>query len=383
MEISYASYARRVLEFLRANFCCVTILTFRKRLFQDLNEDTALLLADGKAQGGGAFYVRDLEDLMTLRYLDFDKDHKIFDSKQMDAVAIARGERRIIEHLLPESPRLLYESLRACDQVCSLAHLADVGIGYVTGANEFFHMDPDSAARWEIPQTYLRPAVRRGRSLKGVRFTATDWSEGLKDGETAYLLHIDRNTRIFGRLRDYLKSGEQAGVSSTYKCRNRSPWYTVPHVHEADAFLAVMSGAFPRMVANNAQAVATNSLHVVRLLPEANISSAELAILWQTSLTRLSAEIQGHSLGGGMLKLEPTEAERVLLPLVRLNDGQVSSLSSAVDRLLRLGRDSSVQDLVDELLLVRSLGLSRRECAILKEAGCALQLRRQNRSAEQ
>jgi len=33
-----------------------------------------------------------------------------------------------------------------------------------------------------------------------------------------------------------------------------------------------------------------------------------LAALWQTLLTRLSAEIEGHALGGGMLKIEPSEA---------------------------------------------------------------------------
>lgn len=36
--------------------------------------------------------------------------------------------------------------------------------------------------------------------------------------------------------------------------------------------------------------------------------------IWDTSFVRLSCEIEGHPLGGGMLKLEPREAARVLLP---------------------------------------------------------------------
>ncbi len=36
--------------------------------------------------------------------------------------------------------------------------------------------------------------------------------------------------------------------------------------------------------------------------------------IWETSFVRLSCEIEGHPLGGGMLKLEPREAARVVLP---------------------------------------------------------------------
>ena len=39
-----------------------------------------------------------------------------------------------------------------------------------------------------------------------------------------------------------------------------------------------------------------------------------LTQIWETSFVRLSCEIEGHPLGGGMLKLEPREAARVLLP---------------------------------------------------------------------
>jgi hypothetical protein len=35
---------------------------------------------------------------------------------------------------------------------------------------------------------------------------------------------------------------------------------------------------------------------------------------WETPFFQLSAEIEGHPLGGGMLKLEPREAGRLLVP---------------------------------------------------------------------
>jgi hypothetical protein len=42
-------------------------------------------------------------------------------------------------------------------------------------------------------------------------------------------------------------------------------------------------------------------------------SISEIQKLWSRRLSRLSCEIEGHPLGGGMLKLEPREAGRVLL----------------------------------------------------------------------
>ena len=84
-------------------------------------------------------------------------------------------------------------------------------------------------------------------------------------------------------------------------------------MYQPDAFLSYMSGYTPRLVANDAEAVAPNTLHIVRLHEHVDSRTGPLTALWQTSLTKLSVEIEGHPLGGGMLKLEPTEAERVLV----------------------------------------------------------------------
>lgn len=46
-ELTYAVYAKPVLRFLKERFERVALLTFGKRLFAELSEDTLLLLADG------------------------------------------------------------------------------------------------------------------------------------------------------------------------------------------------------------------------------------------------------------------------------------------------------------------------------------------------
>jgi len=53
---------------------------------------------------------------------------------------------------------------------------------------------------------------------------------------------------------------------------------------------------------------------------------------WNTPLTRLSCELEGHPLGGGILKLEPREAASVVLPKSRAR-------TSCDQRLLNEGID--------------------------------------------
>jgi hypothetical protein len=56
----------------------------------------------------------------------------------------------------------------------------------------------------------------------------------------------------------------------------------------------------------------TNTLHGVTVAE--GVSAKALAVGFYNSLTMLSAELLARSYGGGVLKLEPTEAEALLIP---------------------------------------------------------------------
>src|SRR5262249_2391438 len=161
----------------------------------------------------------------------------------------------------------------------------------------------------------------------------------------------------------------------------RSPWYRVPHVHPPDAFLTYMSGHAPRLVSNTAGVVAPNSLHVLRLRPGTHLSGDALAALAYTSLTKLSAEIEGHSLGGGLLKLEPTEAERLLVPLPPHANGSLPGLAQELDDLIRGGNERAAADRADQVILQNGIGLSATDCRMLREAAGILRERRLPRGA--
>lgn len=379
MEICHAQYARPVLAYLARAFSSCTFLTFRKRLFPNLSQDTLLLLAEGKGiDCDGRFYVRDLANSGALTRLRRQQTRLLKRTAELHTDSISSGKRRVIEHLIPGKARDLYREIQQLPSVARLQELADIGIGYVTGANDYFHVAPETATRLKIPPSFLKQSVRRGRALNGLRFTNDDWQKLLKEGNASLFLHLKPTDRLTKTLRDYVSQGESAGIQNGFKCRNRNPWYCVPNVYLPDAFLSYMSGAMPRLVANDAGVYAPNSLHIVRLRNRNLLAPGALAAVWQTSLTRLSVELEGHAMGGGLLKLEPSEADSVLVA----NPTAISysdELLKQLDTLCRNGRERDAIAIADKQFLREKVGLSASDCALLREAAGALFQRRYSR----
>jgi len=166
-----------------------------------------------------------------------------------------------------------------------------------------------------------------------------------------------------------LEFGVKSNIPETYKCQARQPWYSVPNVYLGDAFLTYMSGNSPKLAANSVKAVASNSLHVVTLtrdlFSQANpVSPENLAALWRTSFTMLSAEVEGHAMGGGMLKLEPSEAEKVMLASPKQYPN--NAITEKLDSLLRNSQVDNALDYADKEILV-PLGLTHNDCIALRE----------------
>lgn len=378
-ELGHAAYARPVLEYLARSFGRVLLLTFREKLFPHLSQDVLLLLAEGwqeRAESVDHVALLDLQSAADLETLQLPYASKA----ALEVFSLISGRERLPLYWIPPAARELYRGLRDAPQTFRLGQLADVGIGYVTGNNDFFHLSPAQAEQWNIPQAFLKPAVRRGGALRGLRFTEADWNRAVQKGEAGFLLHIPPEAELPPGVRLYLQQGQINRVHQAYKCRVRQPWYSVPHVHRPDAFLTYMSGHTPHLVANEAGAVAPNSLHILRLKATAPLSAKALAALWQTSLTRLSVELEGHAMGGGMLKLEPGEAARAVLASPTDISG-LEALADELDSLLKKGRAEQAQALADQVILLEGLGLTQQEVTSLSGASQYLRLRRQRKLA--
>jgi hypothetical protein len=189
--------------------------------------------------------------------------------------------------------------------------VASIGIGYVSGANDFFHLRPSEAERWNIPSQFLHPSVRNGRAMPSSRVTASVVARWMRKDDPILLLRIPKVKALPRSVQRYLDTDAGKVARQAYKCRVRDPWYSVPDVQVPDFFLSYMSGVEPNLVRNDAHCTCTNSIHIVRLKdPRAKRHLAT----WGTEFVQLSCEIEGHPLGGGLLKLEPREACQIILP---------------------------------------------------------------------
>lgn len=316
-EIGHAPYAVPTLTALCDHFDQVRVIAIREKLFPELSEDAWLLYASGFGGRTDSIELSILE-----RFLPSSKVPKI--TKSVSLEAWRRAGHRLRRFLLSDGSLAAYQEFCGRPGVVRFADVASVGIGYVSGANDFFHLRPSEAKFHGLPNGVLRVTIRKAEQLPPVRVDAKSVRRWLDQDEPVLLLDLKGADELTLSLRRYLNSKRACEVRKGYKCRNRDPWYVVPDVRVPDAFLSYMSGARPVPVRNEAGCVCTNSVHAVITKSGHSVHSLQRA--WSHPLVDLSSELEGHPLGGGMLKLEPREAANVRLPIGNLRLTSFESL---------------------------------------------------------
>ncbi len=323
-EIGHAPYARPLLQFLTGHFKTVRVIAIKEKLFPELSEDVWIVHAEGFGESTEEilFSVHDRFSAETRR------DRA---ATRVSLAELTAANSRLRTFLLPERIRTLYHELRNSTATTELGKVARIGIGYVTGANDFFHLRPTSARFLKIPDEFLMPSVRNGRCLPKDSLTRLNVRNWIRADDACLLLRIRKDVKLPKAVVAYLESSAGVEARSAYKCRMRKPWYVVPDVRIPDAFLSYMIGEESQFVVNHAECTCTNSVHGIQLTN--GFSADKLAQQWKHPLVALSCEIEGHPLGGGMLKIEPGEATRVLVPKpsLRVSGSERDVLERGID----------------------------------------------------
>lgn len=325
-ELLHADYASPIRELLRRRFSSVTVVAFDKAAFPSAQVDAVLLLASNDQPNG--FRVIRVDDITGLATLDLTDVPMVRQAPSRWSGSVDREAGDVYQ--------LALDSGRGV----RLGHWAHVDIGFVSGANAFFVMTRERAAELNLPASVLTAAVERPSDVPGVL---------LRQDETRLLLDLAGKTDIDDATGRYLASGIRQGLDQRYKTRSRSPWYAVPLPRRMpDAFIPYMLHRGPRLIVNTHGARNSNLLHGVALKQNAPRIVA-MAVAMASSMTLLSAEIEGRAYGGGVLKLETKEAERLLVPKIE-SMGSLAELLPTVDKALRLGDVRAAARIVDATL---------------------------------
>ncbi|GAA3325917.1 N-6 DNA methylase [Paeniglutamicibacter sulfureus] len=370
LSVNYASVVRR---FLFDRFRRVELVLFEEQVFPEAEADVVLLLAEGFNEGPtDAAIIRQVqnaEDLLSdtvgKRWAPVDPAGK-WTASMVGSAAL--------EPLA---------ALRSAGNFTMLEQWGDTTLGMVTGNNGYFTLSPARVKELGIPRRdLLRLSPPGSTHLRGLSLSADMLTRLGAAGKSTYLFRPEGNPSPASAA--YIEAGHTAGVDRAYKCRVRTPWYKVPLVKPADLMLTCMNADTARLTTNEAHAHHLNSVHGVYLKPELQDLGRELLpVASLNSATLLSAEMVGRSYGGGILKLEPREADVWFMPSATLVAERADALRSVREQVARLLQNGKLLDavaLVDQALLLNNGLLSQDELDGIRSAHHTLSERRVTRS---
>jgi adenine-specific DNA methylase len=338
-ELLQVDYAGPVRAFLLQRFASVTVLTFERAIFPDALIDTVILLAeDGKYRRG-------------LRVACLDDAAAIGDSIAGEFIGAHLPRWSALR--APGDGAQTLAQLQRAERLIHLGAIASVDIGCVTGANSFFILSANEARNLGIEEKELQPIIGRPAQLRGAIVRSSDLRHLGPDDKWLLIRPMNAKAEMMSRAANrYLEYGRTQGIDQRYKCRVRKPWYVVPGVHVPDAFLSYMSHRTPRIALNSAKITSTNLVHQIAFARQTRRWKRAYVAALYSSISLLSFELEGRSYGGGVLKLETREAERVVLP--RLDPSLAEVLQAtlpAIDQAVRSGQPGRASELVDERLV--------------------------------
>ncbi|MGY5766691.1 N-6 DNA methylase [Brachybacterium sp. DNPG3] len=343
-ELLSVNYAAPVRKYLFENFREVSLVLFEHQVFPEAEADVVLLLADGYGHGPtDSATFRQTTDANTLGALDQTS------TTWTPITADAKWTGSLVEEVAADA----VADLRTRGTFSELQTWGETTLGIVTGNNKYFAMSPERVKQQGLKRNETLPLSPPGSAhLRGLALTTSALRRLGAEGKATRLFRPAEQHSTEAEL--YIQAGEQAGVHLAYKCRVRRVWYQPPVVPPADLLLTYMNADTARITTNEAGAHHLNSVHGVYLNEEYRELGRELLPLASlNSVTLLHAELVGRAYGGGILKIEPREADQWLLPspqTVASHADELRAVKARVTRLLGHGDLTGAVEAVNDVL---------------------------------
>jgi len=370
-EILHVLHATSLRRFLLKTCSRVLVLDPESILFEETLQGTVLLLAEKAAAAEtprGKLAVVPVPDSQFLNTWTSD----FFSSATYVDASVVNG--KWMRALLSTNELGVLDSLEQRADIRRFAEVASVDVGIVTGANKFF-LVPDSVVEEYDLHRWVHPMFGRSDHVPGIVYDHDVHNGNSSAGLSTNFVWFDRAERedLSKGAQAYIEMGEGLGLQSRYKCRIRSPWYSVPSVYSTSVGMLKRAHHFPRLVWNRLGAYTTDTAY--RIQPAVGRSPQSLVGGFVNSLTALSSELEGRHYGGGVLELVPSEIEKVLVPVAERLNAAVGSLDADIRTGMSPG---SILERADARVL-GELGVASVDQVVVRSAWERLRRRRQRK----
>ena len=389
-ELLHIHHANGLRQLLEQEMEAVTLISIREMVFPDVLQGVLLLFGikrrdrifkplytPNKKQQ--TLFPETTEEPTKLQIIDVDN---IDNLREVDVTEIERTVQKNIVNtdgewmlgLLEDSEVAFLKELQHRKCVLPFASIANVDIGIVTGANDFFVVNQSVMKQFEL-DTIATPMLAKSDLIKGITYTSQDHEENNKAGKSVHLLNFPNKTfsNLPPKMAEYIKKGEEQKLHERYKCRIREPWYVVPYVWASELSLLKRCHFFPRIIVNELRAHSTDTAYRIRMEPEYRERAKDLTFSFLNSLTFLCAELGGRHYGGGVLELVPSEIEKLLIPLIPIEQSDFDEMDIMIRKNATL---DEILNFTDPIILHRGLGLTLSEINTIQKAHRRLLKRR-------
>ncbi len=272
--------------------------------------------------------------------------------------------------LLTRKELEVFDGIASTPSVHRFSDIANVDVGLVTGANNFFLVDDDTVKKHGLVE-WSHPMFGRSEHCPGILYDDKQHQENARLGLPSNFLwfDVDDATELPENVLEYIRFGERENLHTRYKCRIRKPWFKVPSVYSTLIGMLKRAHDIPRLIYNDVEAYTTDTAY--RITPH-KVSAKKFVYCFINSLTALSSELEGRHYGGGVLELVPSEIECLYVPLPNKTQIALKSL----DTMIRNAQAKDVLICQDNEIL-KELGLSSNEMGCIHDSWDKLRKRRQ------
>ncbi|HIH10819.1 TPA: N-6 DNA methylase [Candidatus Woesearchaeota archaeon] len=347
-EIIHVLHAQSLRSYLGKECKRIVIVDPQELWFDDTLQGTVLLLAEklhdlsDKPEGVGIYPVKNRE------FLKLDPKEVFSAPKSINGRTI-KGKWTYA--LLDPEIRTLIDDLADHPNVHQFKDIADIDVGIVTGANDFF-LVPDATVKEFGLKKWAYPMFGRSDHCPGIIYNKEQHKTNQESGKpTNFIWFPDEAVAISASAQQYIEYGEEQNLHTRYKCSVRTPWYSVPSVYTTEVGMLKRSHNTPRLILNEVGAFTTDTAY--RINTHTAIDSKKLIGFFLNSLTVLSAELEGRHYGGGVLELTPSEIEKLLIPLPKNVEVDLVTLDSDV-------RNAPIEEVLkkQDRKILKALGLT-------------------------